>query len=250
MSNTVTIGFSIVPPAIADFRWVWDSNPWDPLMLYFLLPPPRQTLPLISLQSTKPLDSLSGFNTSANRSKRFCRNPMLSTRSTMINIGYHTSFRLAKKSSYICRRSVSLGPIKSFSHFVMGLTLSPRLWVAILLISTLHPSLVCIQYSMWTSFIHIFHDRGGYWWPPTYSNWLLVSIFIQHVFLYYFIIVSSTLLGLSEASHILQVDMGGLSPNPTGLFCMFSCQHILLYFQGCFGALNIVFLTRHSQTID
>jgi hypothetical protein len=32
-----------------------------------------------------------------------------------------------------------------------------------------------------------------------------------------------------------------LSPNPTGLFCMFSCQHILLYFQGCFGALNVVF---------
>jgi len=21
------------------------------------------------------------------------------------------------------------------------------------------------------------HDLGGYWWPPTYSNWLLVSIF-------------------------------------------------------------------------
>jgi hypothetical protein len=45
-----------------------------------------------------------------------------------------------------------------------------------------------------------------------------------------FIIVSSTLMGLYESSHILQVDMGGLSPNPTGLFCMFSCQHILLYF--------------------
>ena len=30
--------------------------------------------------------------------------------------------------------------------------------------------------------------------------------FIQHVFLYFFIIVISTLLGQSEASHILQVD--------------------------------------------
>jgi hypothetical protein len=128
--------------------------------MYFLLPPHKHTLPLISLQSTKPPDSLTGFNTSANRSRRFCRNPMLSTSSAMINIGYHTSFRLATKSGYICRRSVSLGPIRSFAHFVMGLTLSPRLWVAMLLSSTFHPSLVYIQYSMWTSFGHILHH---YW---------------------------------------------------------------------------------------
>jgi hypothetical protein len=62
--------------------------------------------------------------------------------------------------------------------------------------------------------------------------------------------VSSTLLGFSEASHILQVDMVGISPNPNGLFCMFSCHHILLNFQGYFGDLNIVLLARHSQTID
>jgi hypothetical protein len=54
-------------------------------------------------------------------------------------------------------------------------------------------------------------DPGGYWWPPTYSNWLLVSIFVQHVLLYYFVIVGSTLMGLYEAPHILQVDTGGLS---------------------------------------
>ena len=84
-------------------------------------------------------------------------------------------------------------------------------------------------------------DPDGYCWPPTYSNCLLMSIFVQCVFLYCFIIVSSTLMGMSKASHILQVDMGGLLPNPTSLFCMFSCQHILLYFQGYFGALNIVF---------
>jgi hypothetical protein len=53
-----------------------------------------------------------------------------------------------------------------------------------------------------------------------------------------------------EASHILQVDTGGLSPNPIGLFHMFSCQHILLYFQGFFGALNIVFLARHSHNVN
>jgi hypothetical protein len=94
------------------------------------------------------------------------------------------------------------------------------------------------------------YDLGGYWWPPTYSNWILLSIFVQHVLMYFLVIVGSTLLGLSEAPHILQVDIGGLSPNPTGLFCMFSCQHILLYFQGRFGALNIVFLAHHSQTVD
>jgi hypothetical protein len=112
------------------------------------------------------------------------------------------------------------------------------------------PNLHRLSIATWNPPISIHCDPDGYWWPPTYSNWLLVSIFVQHVFLYCFIIVSSTLLGLSEASHILQVDTGGLSPNPTGLFCMFSCQHILLYFQGCFEALNIVFLTRHSQTVD
>jgi hypothetical protein len=131
-------------------------------MLHFFLPPHRQTLLMIILRSTKPAYSLRGFNTSANRSRRFCRNPMLSINNTMINIGYHTSFRLATKFGYICRRSISRGPIGSFSHFYMGLTLSPRLWVAMILSSTLHPSLACIQCSMWISLGHIFHH---YWTP-------------------------------------------------------------------------------------
>jgi hypothetical protein len=167
MANIVTTWLSIVPPTIAHLWWVWDSNPWDSLMLHFLLLPHIQNLPLINKRSTKPQDSLSGFITSANRSKRFCRNPMLSTSSTTINTGYHTSFRLATKSSYICRRSVSSGPIRSFDHFVMGLTLSPRLWVEMILSSTLHPSMVYIQYSIWTSFSHIFHH---YWTPLRSSN--------------------------------------------------------------------------------
>jgi hypothetical protein len=90
-------------------------------------------------------------------------------------------------------------------------------------------------------------DIGGHPPIPTGSS---CHFLVQHVLLYFFVIVGSTLLGLSEALHIFQVDIGGLSPNPTGLFCMFSCQHILLYFQGHFGALNNVFLARHSQTID
>jgi hypothetical protein len=70
-------------------------------------------------------------------------------------------------------------------------------------------------------------DIGGHPSIPTGS---LCQFFIQHVLLYYFVIVRSRLMGLSEAPHILQVDTGGLLPNPNGLFCMFSCQHILLYF--------------------
>jgi hypothetical protein len=131
-------------------------------MLHFLLPPYKQNLPIISLRSTKPPDSLRRFNTSANRPKRFCINPMLSTSNTMINTVYHTSFSLDTNSGYICKRTASHVPIGSSSHFTMGLTLSPRSWVAMILISTLHPSLACTHCSMWTSFDHIFHH---YWTP-------------------------------------------------------------------------------------
>ena len=131
-------------------------------MLHFLSPPHRQTITLISLRSTKPPDSLSWFNKYTNRSRRFFKYPMLSTSNAMINIGYRTILRLEIKSGYICRRSISQGPIRSSTHFSMGFTLSPRLWVAILLSSTLHPSLSYTQFSMWTSFGHIFHH---YWTP-------------------------------------------------------------------------------------
>jgi hypothetical protein len=90
-------------------------------------------------------------------------------------------------------------------------------------------------------------DIGGH---PPIPNGSLYPFFVQHVLLYCFVVVSSTLLGLSEAPHILQVDTSGLSPNPTGLFCMFSCHHILLYFQGRFASLKVVFLARHSQFVD
>jgi hypothetical protein len=93
-------------------------------------------------------------------------------------------------------------------------------------------------------------DLGGYWWPPTYSNWILLSFLVQHVLLYFFVIVGSTLPGRYEIIHIFQVDTGGLPSNLTFLFCIFSCQHILVYFQGRFGALNNGFLAPHSQNVD
>jgi hypothetical protein len=158
--NTVTTGLSIAPSIIAHFRWGRDSNPWVILMLHYLLQPCRHTIPMLSLRPKNPPDSLSGFNTSADKSVIFYRKPMLSISNTMINTGYRTSFRLETKSSYICRRNVLQGPIGSSSPFTMGITLSPRLWVTMLLSSTLHPSLDCTQYSMWTSFDHIFHH---YW---------------------------------------------------------------------------------------
>jgi hypothetical protein len=58
-------------------------------------------------------------------------------------------------------------PFGSFAHFATGLTLSPRIWVAMILSSTLHPSLTCTQCSMWTSFDHIFHH---YWTPQRSQN--------------------------------------------------------------------------------
>jgi hypothetical protein len=76
------------------------------------------------------------------------------------------------------------------------------------------------------------------------------ELLVQHDILYLFVIVGSTLLGLSESLHIFQVDTSGLRPKPTGLFCIFSCKHIFLYFQVCFGALNIVFLARHTKIVD
>jgi hypothetical protein len=151
MFNTATTGLSIAPPTIAPFRWGWDSNPWVPLMLHYLLQPHRQIIPMFSLRLTKPPDSLSRFNTSANRSMRFCRKPMLSTSNAMINTGYRTSFRWETRSGYICRKNALQGPIRSYVHFTMGLTLSPRLWVTMILSSTLPPSLACTQCSMWTS---------------------------------------------------------------------------------------------------
>jgi hypothetical protein len=154
---------------ISHFRWGWDSNPWVPLMLHYLLQPYKQNLPMFSLIPTMPPDSLSGFNTSASRSMRFCRKPMLSTSNAMINTRCRTSFRLETRCGYICRNNILQGPIGSSTHFYMGLTLSSRLWVNLILSSTLHPSLACTQCSMWTTFNRIFHH---YWTPQrSQNNW-------------------------------------------------------------------------------
>ena len=82
---------------------------------------------------TKPPDSLKRFNTFNNRSMIFCRNPMPSTSSAMINIGFHTNSKWATMFGCICRKITSQDPIGSFVHFTMGLTPSPRIWMRMIL---------------------------------------------------------------------------------------------------------------------
>ena len=70
-------------------------------------------------------------------------------------------------------------------------------------------------------------DIGGHPPIPTGSS---CECLVQHILLYFFVIMGSKLIGFYESLHIFQVDTGVLTLKTTSLFCMFSCQHILLYF--------------------
>jgi hypothetical protein len=84
--------------------------------------------------------------------------------------------------------------------------------------------------------IHV--DIGGH--PPIPTIFSSLFLF-QHILLYFFVTVGYTLIRVSKYLHIFQVDTASLSPNLTRLFCIFSCQHIFLYFEDRFGSLNNVF---------
>jgi hypothetical protein len=131
-------------------------------MLHFPLRSPRPTHLLPQLKLTKPPGSLSRSSTSANRFKISYRNPMTSINSAMINIGCRISFRWATKFGCTCRKNALQDPIESFTHFVMGHTLSPRPWGIMILSSTFLLSLVCTKCSTWISFALISHH---YWTP-------------------------------------------------------------------------------------
>jgi hypothetical protein len=141
MFKKTTTWICIAPPTIDNFKWGWDSNPWVPLMLHYLLKPHIHNLPMFSLRSIKPPDSLIELNTYANRSMIFYRNPMLSTSIAMINTKYHTCFRWETRFGYICRKNTLHGTIKSLVHFTVGLILSDILWEITILSSTLPHSL-------------------------------------------------------------------------------------------------------------
>jgi hypothetical protein len=163
MSNITTIEPCIAQLATTPFRWGWDSNYWAPWMLHLPWKPPRLTRPLLHQKLTKPPGSLSRSNTSANRFIIFYRSLMPSTNITMINIRCHISFRWVTKS-FVAFAEITpyMAPSKDSPTSVMVHTPSPRLWVTMILSSTLPPFLVCIQSSTWLSFDHISHH---YWTP-------------------------------------------------------------------------------------
>jgi hypothetical protein len=115
------------------FRWGLDLSHWVLLISCSPLHPHRQNHSMLNLRPKKPPKLLNGFITSRNRPRIFYRKSMLSTNSDMINIGCHTCFRWETSSGCICRKIALQDPIKSFIHFSMDLTPSPRLWETMIL---------------------------------------------------------------------------------------------------------------------
>jgi hypothetical protein len=62
------------------------------------------------------------------------------------------------------------------------------------------------------------NDTVGYWWPPTYSNWLLLTVFSSTRSSIILCNCGFYTFGVVEALHSFQVEIGGHPPNPTGLF--------------------------------
>jgi hypothetical protein len=126
-------------------------------MLHYPFSSPWSNNLLLQLKLTKPPISLGRSNTFVNRFRISYRSPMTSTSNTMINTRCHIIIRWMKKFGCTCRNNSLPDPIKSFSHSVMGCTPSPRMWVIMLLRSTLLLSLACTQCSTWISFDLISH---------------------------------------------------------------------------------------------
>jgi hypothetical protein len=124
--NTATTDSFIARLATIPFRWGWDFNHWVPLMLHFPLHPHRNNHPMLNLRLTNPPSLLNEFNTFNNRSMIFYKNPMLSTNNAMINTGFRTIFMWETRSNFICKKSALQDLIRSFVHFTMELTPSPR----------------------------------------------------------------------------------------------------------------------------
>jgi hypothetical protein len=74
-------------------------------------------------------------------------------------------------------------------------------------------------------------DIGGHPPIPIGSSF---QFLVQHVLLYFFVIVGSTLSGLSGSLHIFQVDTGGLPPNPIGLILYFFMSTHFVVLPGSF----------------
>lgn len=157
MSNTATTELSTAQQAITPFRQCWHFNHYAPLMWPYHFQPLRQIRPKYSPKLKGLKNSLSAFNTSANKSMIYWTKLMISTRKTMISIDCHTSSRWATKFGYICRRSALLDPTASFALFDMGHTPSPRQLLTMPSSSASHYSLICTQCSMQMAFDNIVH---------------------------------------------------------------------------------------------
>jgi hypothetical protein len=131
-------------------------------MLHFPLQSPQLNHLLIQLKMKNPSSSLRRCITSANRFNISYKIPVKSTSSAMINIGCHISFRWVTKFGCTCKKNALHDPIRSFSHSIMGCTLSPSLWGILLLSSTFLISLACTHCSTWISFDLI----SRHYWTP------------------------------------------------------------------------------------
>jgi hypothetical protein len=126
-------------------------------MLHFPLRSTRPTHFLLQMKLRKPPSSLRGSITSTNRFRISYKSRITSTRSAMINIICHISFRWVTKFGCTCIKKTLQDPIRRFTHSIMGHKPSPRPWGIIILSSTFLISLACTECSTWISFALISH---------------------------------------------------------------------------------------------
>jgi hypothetical protein len=110
MFNTVTIDPYITQPTTTPFRWGCDFNHWVPWMFHYPLHPQKHNHSMRKPKLKKPPGSLNESNASPNRFRIFCRSPIPSTRSAMINIVCHTSFRWEINFGCTCRKNTLHDP--------------------------------------------------------------------------------------------------------------------------------------------
>jgi hypothetical protein len=94
------------------------------------------TCPLLQLKLKNPTGSLRGYSTCSNRFRIFYRSPIPSKNNAMINTRCHISFILETNFGFSYRKNALQVPIKSFTHSILDITPSPRLWVTMILSST------------------------------------------------------------------------------------------------------------------
>jgi hypothetical protein len=114
-------------------RCAWGSNHWPQLTYFFPLHLHRKSPPMLKTRLIKKLNSLNVSITSNNKFMISCIKLMESINNATINIRFHTSFKWEIRYNCIYGKRTSQDPIGISTHFYLGLTLSPRLQVKIIL---------------------------------------------------------------------------------------------------------------------